>query len=74
MSQAFEMFVQVEYDTKYTGGEYSRVGQLALVPTALVREVGVEAAFQRTTGVNPVHIVHYSEDELYGADGERIEE
>ena len=69
----FARCYQVEYDPAYYGGDYSRVGTLALVPEALVKRFGsVAAAFQAHTGYNPVHIVHFSEDERYAADGTPI--
>jgi hypothetical protein len=67
--------IQVEYDLNYTGGDYSKTGNLAYVPCSLIDEAGsVEAAFQRHTGHNPIHIVHHSPDELYTADGEPFED
>lgn len=57
--------IQVEYDLQFWGGDYSGVGQFAYVPATLVDELGVEEAFQAHTGIDPVHIVHYSLDELY---------
>jgi len=68
------MYIQVEYDLNYAGGNYSSVGQFAYIPKELADETGVEEAFRQTTGHDPVHIIHYSEDELYTADGIRLEE
>ena len=60
-------FVQVEYDPNYTGGDYDGVGQFVLVPTGVK---SIEQAFERMTGLNRKHIVHYCPDELYDKDGE----
>lgn len=58
-------YFQVEYDLNYTGGDYSNVGAFAFVLVSLVDEVGMDTAFKQTTGFDPIHIVHWSEDDLF---------
>ncbi len=73
-------FIQVEYDPSFWGGDYSKVGAFALIPLDLIKRLShfgendVEEAFRQTTGVDPVHIVHYSPDYLYDAEGNEIDE
>ena len=63
--------LQVEYDLAYCGGDYGNSGDFAYIPVALVDRCGsVEQAFLKYTGHDPVHIVHYSEDELFDQDGD----
>jgi hypothetical protein len=69
-----DCFVKVEYDVEYSGGNYSNGGDIALIPVKLVDEVGMKEAFKRTTGYDPCHIIHYSEDELYTAHGDFCDE
>ncbi len=58
--------IQVEYDESFWGGDYSKVGKLVLVHQSTVEKLGsVDAAFRATTGLDPIHIIHYSEDDLY---------
>lgn len=67
-------FIQVEYDLSFFGGDYSGVGQYAYIPASLVNAgVSVEGAFKAKTGIDPVHIIHYSTDDLYDAKGEPVE-
>jgi hypothetical protein len=67
--------IQVEYDLEYSGGDYSDTGDFAYVPCSLADRLGsIEAAFERHTGHSRIHIVHYSPDELYTADGEPLED
>ena len=65
--------VRVEYDPEFTGGEYDGVGHFAYLPLAQVEASGVEAAFTAATGLDPVHMVHHTLDELYDASGERLD-
>jgi hypothetical protein len=67
-------FVRFEYDMAYSGGDYSGVGNFALVPLALCYKLGSEAAFQQHTGIDPVHIIHYTLDELYDSEGDLLTE
>lgn len=64
------LFICVEYDLSYTGGDYDKVGQFALVPVERFDELGMEEAFTRATGHDPIHIIHYSPDEPVTANGE----
>ena len=63
------MFIRFEYDLAYTGGNYSGVGQIVLVPADLCRKVGEREAFRQHTNIDPIHIVHYS-NELYNENGD----
>lgn len=66
-----QQYVRVEYDEDFFGGDYSKTGDLAFVKLVDVNSLGsVEAAFKATTGIETIHIIHYSLDELYDADGE----
>jgi hypothetical protein len=65
--------IRVEYDTHYTGGDYTDVGDYAYIPSALVEQMGVERAFYKTTDINSIHIVHWSADELFTAAGDSFE-
>jgi hypothetical protein len=67
-------YVQFEYDPEYWGGNYSKAGALALVPLSLCEKLGEEEAFRLTTGIDSVHVVHYTVDELYDTEGNRLEE
>lgn len=64
-----DLYYKVEYDLNYNGGNYSNVGAFVLVPEALVKKVGMKAAFTQTTGQEAVHIIHYSESDRYDAEG-----
>ena len=67
--------LQVEYDLTYVGGDYSKTGDFAYIPVALVERCGsVEQAFRNYTGHDSVHIVHYSEDELFDQEGAEWQE
>jgi len=55
-----EVPTQVEYDLKYSGGDYSSVGEIIIVQVR--SNETVEEAFKRETGHDPVHIIHYTED------------
>lgn len=63
-------YVKVEWDPEYNGGDYSGVGNFALIPVC----DDVPAAFEKQTGHPRVHIVHYSEDELHDGDGNLLDE
>lgn len=63
--------LRVEYDLAYFGGDYGNTGDFAYIPVPLVDRCGsVEQAFRNDTGHDPVHIVHYSEDEHFDQDGD----
>jgi len=76
MSPADHPHVQVEYDTSFYGGNYAGHGQLVYVPEALIDLVDsdVAAAFAKLTRVDAVHMVGYTGDERFDADGEPLEE
>ena len=59
----------MEFDPTCFGGDYGKVGDFALIPVSRVDEVGMEPAFERTTGHVSSNIIHYSKDELYTSDG-----
>lgn len=65
-----EPHIRVEYDLEYYGGDYSKVGQFAYLHADTVEEIGVEEAFRQATGIDPVHIIHYTSDEFFTAEGE----
>ena len=63
--------IRVEYDLSFFGGDYNGVGQFAYVP---VDDIGhtpdaVEAAFEKLTGHDRVHIIHYCPDETFDENG-----
>lgn len=67
--------IQVEYDLEFAGGNYSNVGDFAYVPVELIDKCkNVEEAFQKHTGIDPIHIIHYCEDDWYTTDGELVED
>lgn len=61
-------YIEVEYDKEYYGGDYNGVGDFILVPY----KKNIEREFEKLTGLNRKHIIHYSCDELYNKDGELI--
>lgn len=73
--------IKVEYDPAYTGGDYSGVGRVSLLPLSAIDaaerdgagEQSVPRAFRNHTGLDPVHIIHYTMDELCNEHGEPIE-
>lgn len=73
--------LRVEYDAAYQGGDYRGSGRFALLPWAEIDARAIEygvagavaAVFRQTTGLDPVHIVHYALDELYNQHGECVE-
>jgi hypothetical protein len=60
---------KVEFDPTFFGGDYAGQGNQALIPEQLVEEVGMSAAFLKTTGHNPANIIHYAEDLRFNTDG-----
>jgi len=69
------LFLQVEYDKAFYGGDFNGVGSFAYVPVSSISQsCPIEEAFRLVTGEDPVHIIHYSSDELYTASGLRIED
>lgn len=74
-SQAPEECFEVEYDLKFSGGDYSGVGDFAYVPFALLTDdVTPEEAFEQHTGHSRQHIIHFTLDEAFDRNGERLEE
>lgn len=68
-------FVKVEYDPDFTGGDYSGTGDFLLVSHASVDQPGgIERAFSEKSGLPSECIVHYTVDELYAENGDRIED
>jgi hypothetical protein len=65
---------QVEFDLNFHGGDYDEVGDFAYVPVGLVAKMGMEKAFQEFTGHDPVHIIHYTEDELFDSEGVELDD
>ena len=77
-----DLYVKVEYDLDYTGGEYHGTGQFALVPYDLVlsklaspiffedADAAVAHAFNETVGADAIHIISFSLNDLVYADGE----
>jgi hypothetical protein len=63
------LYLKVEFDPAYFGGNYSRTGNFALIPENLVDSVGMSAAFEHMTGHVAANIVHYAEDLRFNADG-----
>jgi hypothetical protein len=68
--------VRVEWDLNYSGGNYSDVGNFVYIPLDMIdRQKGrseqskLEKAFRQMTGQDPVHIVHWSPDEVFDQDG-----
>lgn len=76
MSPVDHPHVQVEYDTSFYGGNYAGHGQRVYVPEALIDLVGgdVAAAFAKLARIDAVHMVGYTGDERFDADGEPLEE
>ena len=66
----------VEYDLKYTGGDYNDVGCFVYVPNDVIEKANgdVNAAFQAFTGIDHIHVVSYSQDETFNLEGDTIDE
>jgi hypothetical protein len=75
LCQLEKAYVKVEYDRNYFGGDYSSVGEFVLIPVDEIQKTpnGVERAFEKRTNLNRLHIIHYSEDELYDSDGNSLD-
>lgn len=75
-----EDHIKVEYDTRYTGGDYSGVGEMVYIPVSLIAECGkhtsmddaVDLAFRKQTHIDSMHIIHYTTDERYTKEGHLI--
>lgn len=64
--------VQVEFDPNFYGGNYAGMGDHVYVPEALVdlMDGDVGAAFAKFTRIDAVHMVGYTSDQRFDADGE----
>ena len=67
------VFIEVEYDLAYHGGDYHGYGEQALLPFDGLTDENLHERFREQTGHDPVHIVHYTFDEPVDADGEGLE-
>lgn len=76
MSDVDHPHVRVEFDRNYYGGNHDSVGDHVHVPEALIDLMGgdVAAAFSKFTRMDAVHMVGYSSDQRFDADGEPLEE
>jgi hypothetical protein len=63
-------YIKIEYDKYYSGGEYSSIGNFVYIPLQSIEEDEIERAFELYTGLSPLHIIHYSPDELYTETGD----
>jgi hypothetical protein len=62
------VLVEVEWHSDYRGGDYDDTGELTIVdvpvsPRAYVTDALVDAAFQQSTGQDPIHIIRWVEVE-----------
>lgn len=64
----------VEWDRDYTGGDYSSVGEIGYVPLSLLDKMPVEKAIEEALGIHPMHVIHFTVDELYNSEGEEWEQ
>ncbi|QOX80808.1 hypothetical protein FY034_17445 (plasmid) [Trichlorobacter lovleyi] len=62
--------VRVEYDLSFFGGNYDKVGKFAFIAVDKINDCTVEEAFEKQTGINRQHIIHFSTDDLYSPQGE----
>ena len=67
------IFIRVEYDLAYSGGDYSGSGQTVKLLLDGLTDENLPERFQQVTGHNPVHIIHYTFDEPVDADGEYLD-
>lgn len=75
MSAPDDPHVQVEFDRNYHGGEYAAVVEPVYVPEALIDllDGDVAAAFAKFTLLDRAHMVGYTGDERFDANGEPLE-
>jgi len=69
--------IKFEYDLSFRGGDYSGTGVFAYVPFHLLQtpeSLTPEQAFTKHTGHEASHIVHYTLDELYDAQGNPLDD
>lgn len=62
--------IRVEYDLSFFGGNYDKVGKFAFIAVDKINDCTVEEAFEKQTGINRQHIIHFSTDDLYSPQGE----
>lgn len=76
MSDADHPHVKVEFDMSYYGGNYDSVGSYVYVPEALIdlMDGDVAAAFSKFARIDTVHMVGYTSDQRFDAEGEPLEE
>ena len=76
MSDVDHPHVQVEFDMSYYGGNYGSVGSHVYVPEALIdlMDGNVPAAFSKFARIDAVHMVSYTGDQRFDAEGEPLEE
>lgn len=67
---------RVEWDYSYWGGDYSSVGRFTYIPVEVYERFhhDMQKAFNHVTGENPLHIIHWSEDEFFTRDGQRLDD
>lgn len=71
-----QLYIKVEYDPQFAGGDYDGVGEFVYIPMEVVdhHNGDVRQAFMQSTGLRPKTIIHYSPDELYTAEGQPYDE
>lgn len=62
---------KVEYDLSYVSGLYKGRPVRVYIPVDLIKKVGMEAAFEQSTGVSRDKIIYYSEGWTYDELGNR---
>lgn len=76
MSDPDHPHVRIKFDKNFYGGTYAGLGEHVFVPEALIDVMGgdVAAAFAKFTRIDAVHMVSYTSDERFDADGQPLEE
>lgn len=79
--------IRVEYDSRFTGGDYSGIRSFVLVSQQRIDEAvaelgnaglpndgdaAIRLAFRKQTTLDPMHIIHVSADETFNQYGELI--
>lgn len=67
-------FVQVEYDKDYYGGDYGNVGDFFLLPEDGLTDENLPERFRKATSLDPIHIIHYTLDDVYDWEGNLLDE
>lgn len=60
-----EQFFHYEYDESWFGGIYTSIGDSAYISIHLILSHGWYGAFEKATGIDRIHIVHYDMNEYY---------